>query len=158
MLGEGTKPARLRARAAEARHLMPFAVELATRFLDDSPLESTLKTCTYHLQSCYENLSVIKFNAASLRDHSRKFALLYVALEELFADKAKWHVTPKLHLFQECCEEMESCPSLSWTYRDEDAGGTAMQIAKRKGGANTVTSTSASLLHRFMANNKLPSL
>ena len=137
---------------------MPFAFELSNKLLGDSLLESTLKNCTHHLQSCYENLSVNKFNVASLRNHSRKFALLYVALEELFADKALWHVTPKLHLFQECCEEMESCPSLSWTYRDEDAGGSAMQIAKRKGGTNSVTATSTSLLHRFIANHRLPSL
>ena len=160
MLGEGgNKPPKLRARAAESRGLVPFAVELATRFLDEGDeLESTLKHCTLHLEQCYKNLSPAVFSAASLRENSRKFCLLYVALEGMFDNKTKWHVTPKLHLFQELCETMDSCPSLTWTYRDEDAGGTAMQISRRRGGANTVTNTASSLLHRFVGNNPLPFL
>lgn len=159
MLGKSGKPPKLRARAAEARFLMPFAVELARRYLSPAnAFEDTMLNCTLQLNGCYNNLSAAAFSAQSLREHSRKFAILYVAMETLACDKQKWHVTPKLHLFQELCEETGTCPSLTWTYRDEDMGGTMMQLDRHRGGSNNITASATSTLHRFIAKNRMPAL
>jgi hypothetical protein len=159
MLGAKNKPPKLRARAAEARGLVAFSVLLVQKYLSHAnELESSIIHCTNYLSNCYANLSPAQFSAASLKDASRKFALLYVTLEQLFNNRLRWHVTPKLHLFQELCEECSTCPSLSWVYRDEDMGGTLMGLGRRRGGSNNITTTACSVLNRFIANNRMPSL
>ena len=159
MLGAKSKPPKLRARAAEARNLVPFVLALVQKYLShNNDLESTMIHCTTYLSKCYANLSVASFSAASLKDASRKFCTLYVTLERMFNDKRLWHVTPKLHLFQELCEECATCPSLSWVYRDEDMGGSLMGLGRRRGGANNVTTTACAVLYRFIANNRMPAL
>ena len=45
-----------------------------------------------------------------------------------------WGLKPKLHLFQELCENAQTNPSLSWTYSDEDFGGTLSALATRRWG------------------------
>ena len=157
MLGASSKPPVLRSKAAEARALVPYGLLLARRLLSDQdPLENTIRQAAFHLNECYKNLSVNQFDAGSLKNHSRLFSSLYVALEAAVNDKTKWHVTPKLHLFQEMAEETSSCPSLTWTYRDEDMGGTLMQISRRRGGASNVGVTARTLLLKFVANNSMP--
>ena len=159
MLGKSGKPPKLRARAAEARLLMPFAVELSRKYLSPAnAFEETMLNCTLQLNGCYNNLSAAAYCAQSLKEHSRKFAILYVSLETLAGNKQKWHVTPKLHLFQELCEEIGTCPSLTWTYRDEDMGGTMMQLDRHRGGSHNITAAGTSTLHRFIAKNRMPAL
>ena len=94
-------------------------------------------SCAQHLSACYENLSPAKFQAERLKINCRTFCTLLVALENSVDDSNKWHVKPKLHMFQELCETMESCPSLTWAYRDEDAGGGLMQVGRRRGAPTT---------------------
>jgi hypothetical protein len=157
MLGGSSKPPLLRSKAAEARALIPYCLLLTRRFCSEQhPIENTIRQAAFHLNECYKNLSVEQFSADALKNHSRLFCSLYVALEAAVDDKTKWHVTPKLHLFQEMAEETSSCPSLTWTYRDEDMGGTLMQISRRRGGANNVGVTANNLLMKFMANNSMP--
>ena len=159
MLGANSKPPKLRARAAEARNLVPFVLGLVQKYLShDNDLESTMIHCTRHLFDCYANLSVASFSATSLKNASRKFCLLYITLERMFNNKQLWHVTPKLHLFQELCEECATCPSLSWVYRDEDMGGSLMGLGRRRGGSNNPTTTACTVLYRFIANNRMPVL
>jgi len=65
---------------------------------------------------------------------------------------------PKLHLWQEMNEEQMGCPATCWVYRDEDFGGSVMQLAKRKGGAHNPRSTAAAMLYKFTAKHDLPVL
>ena len=95
--------------------------------------------------------------AAALKENSRKFALLFVALEAR-SEPPAWRVKPKLHLFQEMCETTDSCPSLCWGYRDEDFGGSLSQLSRRRGGSNNPASTAKSVLVRFMAKHAVPIL
>jgi hypothetical protein len=160
MLGsKSTDPPVLRSKAAECRNLVPYGLLVARRILDPAdPVENTMIKAAFHLNECYKNLSVVSFNALSLKTQSRLFCTLLCALEASFDDKSKWHVTPKMHLFQELAEEMASCPSLYWTYRDEDMGGTLMQQSRRRGGSNNIKATAQSLLYKFIALNKVPYL
>ena len=159
MLGPIGKPPKLRARAGEARGLVMYGYLAATRLLDNNnPLEQSIKQAMYHLHQCYCNLSKEAFSAANLREHSRRFAVLYVAIEERVNDPCLFWVKPKLHQLQELCEMKQSCPSLFWNYRNEDFGGHVMQVAKKRGGRHSPYSLSANLLRKFTGKNALPFL
>ena len=47
-------------------------------------------------------------------------------------------------------------PSLYWTYRDEDFGGTLARMARRRGGRSTARSTGESVLSRFAGKADVP--
>lgn len=156
MLGKATEPPKLRARAGEARGLVPYALQVCRQKLDpQSPIEHTILKMAEHLQACYANLSPAAFNADDLQLNCKKFCLLYAALEEMTNDRSKWHIKPKMHMFMELCEQ-RTCPSLHWNYRDEDAGGGVMQLARRRGGSNSPGATARNMLLRFMAKNRIP--
>ena len=59
-----------------------------------------------------------------------------------------WKVKPKLHLFLELCSD-GSQPSKTWTYRDEDWGGSVARMARRRGCVLTLPSFSSAILERF---------
>ena len=62
-----------------------------------------------------------------------------------------------LHLFQELAE-MDGCqPALSWTYRDEDFGGTVAGLGRRRGGPRTIAATGSQVLQRFVGGIKFQS-
>lgn len=154
---EASVPPKLRAKGAEARALVPFAKEVACELLSDTDLvEGTVKQCAIHLAACYECLSAASFSFPALQEHSRRFCLLYVALEAVSQSDTAWRVKPKLHLFQEMCEASGACPSTCWTYRDEDFGGTLAKLSRRRGGANTPQNTAKVVLQRFMAKHRVP--
>lgn len=156
----GKKP-KLRASAAETRALVPFGEVLAHRYLgDDDDEESTAKAAAIELSRCYAALSSgFRGGRDALARSSRRFALLSVALEKVAAKRGEpklWTVKPKLHLFQEMCERGDGRPSLSWTYRDEDFGGSVGQLAQRRGGAHTVATIGRQLLLNFIARYQVP--
>jgi hypothetical protein len=156
MLKQPKKTPKLRGRAGEVRGLVDFGVEAAQTYLDASDqFESTAIQASLRMQSMYNNLSKGSFDPGSLRTQCRQFCLLFGALAETRPDT--WRLKPKVHLLQELCEmqEQPSNPSLFWTYRDEDFGGTVAHISRRRGGYNSPFSTATSVLQRFMAQNTL---
>lgn len=156
MLKQPKKTPKLRGRAGEVRGLVGFGVEAAQTYLDASDqFESTAIQASLRMQSMYNNLSKGSFDPGSLRTQCRQFCLLFGALAETRPDT--WRLKPKVHLLQELCEmqEQPSNPSLFWTYRDEDFGGTVAHISRRRGGMNSPFSTATQVLQRFMAQNTL---
>ena len=157
MLQQPRKKPKLRGGAAVVRHLVPFGLQMANRFLDPTdPFEESVQHATFHLSAMYEQLSPDVYDQAVLAEHSRKFALLAVACEASSPYDKMFAVKPKLHLMQELCEFDTSCPSLHWCYRDEDFGGGTMQTGKRRGGQLKPRSTGFVVLHKFTTKNKLP--
>jgi len=157
MLCQKKKSPKLRAKAAEARGLVPFARDAAVRYLlDTDPAEHAAKQAAIQLASCYDCLSHAAFDHDLLRASCRRFCLLTVALEA--TDSKLWRVKPKMHLFQEMCEMQASCPTDSWTYRDEDFGGTLAKISRKRGGLSSAMSTAKGVLQRFAAKHVLPSI
>jgi hypothetical protein len=154
MLKQPKKFPKLRARAAECRALVPWVLELCNRLLSANvEVEATAKQAMHHLNQCYTNLSPATFNADHMKDNSVKFGLLYVGLE---ARSNLFSIKPKLHLFSELTQMCHSCPSLFWTYRDEEFGGTVAALGRRRGGAKTVPSTGRAVLLRFTAKHSVP--
>ena len=157
MLRKEKASPKLRASAAEARALIPFALELANEVLDDAnPFHAAMKSAAYHLLQCYKSLSKESiFWEDVLRTSSRKFAAQYIALE-MATDKPKtWVVKPKMHVFLELCSS-GSQPSLFWTYRDEDFGGACARWSRRRGGLLKPWPCSSGLLDRFRMRHPVP--
>lgn len=147
---------KLRAKAAEARSLVRFAVlHSQTVLSDDSPLELAAKKAATHLSACYDCLSHDRFSISTLQHHATKFLLLYKALEDATAEQF-WKIKPKFHLFAELCFE-DSNPSQTWTYRDEDFGGYLASLARRRGGKYSPTAVASDVLNKFRAK-ELPVL
>ena len=138
---------KLRGSAAVVRKLVPFARELCGE-LDQGSAE--VRNCSLAaglMVDCYEALR--EENAAALEaqpSNSRKLATLLVLLESL--NETRFHCTPKLHLFQHLAES-GSLPSRCWTYRDEDFGGSAAAVSRRRGGLLDPAATSAVFLERW---------
>lgn len=155
---KATQPPKLRARGAVARGLITYVQgETAAHCQDDVLEEATVKAAASHLFGMYANLSHDAFSHESLADHSRKFALLWRALEASTAEPF-WRTKPKLHQMQELCEMLEHNPSLNWTYRDEDFGGFMAQLVRIRGGLATAKQVGDNALTKFFARHELPIL
>ena len=153
-----TKPPKLRAKAAEARGLVGFAVELADNLLSDHVAhEHTMKMAAGCMARCYSSLSETSIFATDLlRENCRRFCTLYVALSDAFEDPL-FRVKPKMHFFQELCEMCgPTRPALHWTYRDEDFGGFVAKTARRRGGKHSVRAQSRMILNRYAAKHRVP--
>ena len=135
---------------------MPFALELAVLYLSRAdPVESTAIQAATCLATCYSLLDPAHYAQAQMKEAGMKFAGLYVALERHFGDGINWRVKPKLHLFLHLLDNIDS-PVETWTYRDEDYGGSAAHTVRAKGGHDTPRSAGCRLLDRVMAREAFP--
>ena len=89
-----------------------------------------------------------------MREHGIKFAIQYVALHDFLNpdDDKAWRIKPKLHLWLHITSD-NSVPRLTWTYRDEDFGGSVARMARRRGNLLRCSSTSSETLSRFKISN-----
>jgi hypothetical protein len=158
MIRQPKKAPKLRSKAAQARALVPFAKEAAVEMLSDADvIEHTVKHCAIHLDACYSSLSSATFDSTVLAENSRKFCLLYCSLST--ENGLAWRVKPKLHMFQEMCEMSGgTLPSLCWTYRDEDFGGSIAKYSRSRGGKDTPLNKAKHVLTVFLAKNRIPAL
>jgi hypothetical protein len=152
-----TKYPKLRAKAGEARALVPFAKLLAAEVLGNSPEHETAKHCATALNDTYECLSAANFSEARIAETARIFALHYIALSTLATalGACRWGVKPKFHLFLEMTT-CKSSPAKCWTYRDEDFGGTVANMCTRRGGKNSPVSVGRTLFAKFAAMHNPP--
>ena len=151
-----TVPYKLRGGAAKIRALVPFVWQLAQELLDTrDPKQVALRQAAFHLAEVYSALSGSHQDpCASMKEHGRKFAIQYVALHDHLnpADDRAFRIKPKMHLFLHITSD-NSLPRLTWTYRDEDFGGSVARMARRRGGALKCSSTSKICLTRFKISN-----
>ena len=157
---QGAAP-KLRGKAAEVRALVPFARMAAEKHLSSSnTVENTVIQMAKHLDQLYSTLSSSTIFRQDLMEmHSRQFCILYSGLEQTHRRKKSkvWRIKPKFHLMQELCEMTEGAnPSASWTYRDEDFGGSVAGMARRKGGRKTPYSISHNFLVKWAAKFDVP--
>lgn len=146
---------KIRCSAAKCRALVPFAWKLAQEMLsEEDPVQSAIRQCAYHLHMVYSALSSATVSPSEImREHSTKFALLYVSLHDILNVQGEnpkvWRIKPKLHLFLHVCSE-GSIPARTWTYRDEDFGGSVAKAARRRGGLLRPQATSSKVLWCFV--------
>jgi hypothetical protein len=146
-------PPKLHCSAAQCRALVHFGTLAARRFLSDSvPAEYAAKTAAYHLNVCYSTLK--NPNSDALSSSSQAFVLQYAALMAI-SDGIAWRIKPKAHMFLELCAE-GSQPQLTWTYRDEDYGGSIAKTCKMRGMWKKVSCFAAHALDLFHIDNEFP--
>ena len=145
-------PYKLRGSAAKIKALVPFVWQLAQEILDiNVPRLAAMRHAAFHLNEVYSALSSSHADAcASMREHGIKFAIQYVSLHDFLnpADDRAWRLKPKLHLWLHITSD-SSVPRLTWTYRDEDFGGSVARMARRRGNLLRCSSTSSVALSRF---------
>ena len=149
-------PYMLRGSAAKIRALVPFVWRLAQEILDiNDPMQAALRQAAFHLDQVYQALSADHSDpCAAMREHGIKFAVQYVGLHDYLnaADDRAWRIKPKLHLFLHITSD-NSLPRLTWTYRDEDFGGSVARMARRRGHVLRCSSTSMVCLSKFKIAN-----
>lgn len=146
---------KLRGKASEIRGLIGFAKEIVLEMLSaDDPTESAIIQGTLLLQECYSCLSK-SVSYEKLPAAGRRFLLLYRTLQDR---EIGFKVKPKAHLLLELLEFTADRPSDTWTYRDEEFGGTLAGYSRLRGGHITPLSVGRKVLHSFFIHNKLPIL
>ena len=159
MLKKEGKSPKLKAKGAETRHLVPFAVELGKEFHEIVGSSHTLvvykMVCA--LFDIYMSMSTLTFDAKALAEATRKFCVLYSSLskEAQRDDKPlSWRAKPKLHLAQEMGEFQShevGNPRLFWCYRDESFVGFAAQVISSRGGGGTASTNPLRAMERYRA-------
>ena len=149
-------PYKLRGSAAKIRALVPFVWQLAQEMLDMSvPRYAAMRHAAFSLNEVYSALSSQHPSPCeTMKEHGMKFAIQYVSLHDHLnaADDKAWRIKPKLHLFLHVTSDA-SIPRLTWTYRDEDFGGSVARMARRRGNLLSCRATSRLTLCRFKIEN-----
>ena len=152
------KPPKLKSSAAACRALVPFAHTEAQRLLDATdPRHAAMISASRHLLACYECLHKDSLDWREiLPNASRDFAIQCDALRAASTHPKHWVIKPKMHQFLEMCSS-GSKPNMSWTYRDEDYGGSIAQLCRIKGGCwRKVATYSLKMLTLFKTLNDVP--
>lgn len=159
MLRKSSGAPKLRAKGAEARNLVGFIWEQADQHLcSGDVVESSIRQAAYHLRACYECLENTVFDHDVMSENSRRFCLLYAALEKASRNPMHWRLKPKFHLMQELCEMSPHNPARNWLYRDEDFGGTMAAMARVRGGRASAAVVGRNVLLKFKAKHPLPTV
>jgi hypothetical protein len=151
------KPPKLKCSAACLRALIPFASQQCVLILDrGNPKHEAMRIAAEKLNECARCLST---DSARWREvlpaASKDFCVQYKALSEL-SEGRNWVIKPKMHQFLEMCIS-GSKPNMSWTYRDEDFGGTVAQLCRIKGGCwKKVLNYSQKMLTLFKTKHNVP--
>ena len=154
------KPPVFKGSAAQVRKLVPWAQSLVDSWTkdDSTPVMMAMKAAMGCLSGCYACLTRDMNDDErheTLKSQTTRFAIQLVALHRENPDR--FFLAPKVHMMLEMGQE-NSSPALVWNYREEDFGGSMSSLAIRRGGADTVLSTSSGALKRFMLQHEPPSL
>ena len=145
-------PPKLTAGAAECRYLIPWLLRAAKTFLHpDNVFEDTVIQAILCLSGMYDLLS--NYTRSQMKDAAGRLALLLAALRDASEDPL-WRMKPKVHLMLHLAENLHS-PTDTWTYRDEDYGGSAARSMRSRGGTDTPKVAGANLLQKFCCRHDL---
>jgi hypothetical protein len=158
MIRQPGKGPKLRGKAGETRHIVPFAMEMAKEFSGRSRHAALVHEVLEHLGNLYMYLDMLPFPAEAAADQCQLMCTKMVALslEAQAKDRPKhWKIKPKMHKLQELleydCVRTGQSPRLFWTYLDESWGGIVAAMAMRRGGPKSAESIGTTLLDRYRA-------
>ena len=152
---KASKP-KLRAKAAQMRHLIPIVVEIARLF--HAHMNSEYSQAIYDLVSRLLDFYVAigmdeEFDSKTFADIIQDFCLIYKALSVCTEGCQCWYLKPKLHMMQELAFESYDSgnPANYWTYKDEDFVGLIASFGNSKGGPRNVCSFIETVFLRYAA-------
>ena len=158
MIRQDGKSPKLRAKGAETKGVLPFALELAIAMKTARPTAhfDTVASCASCLMDFYILLDSDEWNHDAAAEACRRFCVLFHALsrEAAARDPRHWKMKPKMHLFQELAEFQTAelgHPARYWTYQDESSVGVVAKMAMSRGGARSAASAAKATLLRSLA-------
>ena len=157
MVKRSGKAPRLRAKAAETRHLVPFGVELAAEMAaaqPDSAVYKAMSDMFVHLLAFYNTFGKQPFDKALAASSAKSFCMLYKQLHVHHAPGDLFALKPKFHLFIELAEwqtEEIGDPSRFWCYQDDDFVGWVAKLATSRGGGRSASTTPTNVVARYRA-------
>ena len=156
MIKPPSKGPKFRAKAAETKGVLPFAVSLALDMSEASPREHyhTIASCASALMDFYVLLDHDEWLADAASETVRRFCLLYKALSAESSDERLWRMKPKMHMLQELVEFQVhdlGHPARYWTFQDESFVGEIAKLAMSRGGPRNVASAAQRTLDRYRA-------
>ena len=110
MIKRDGKGPNLRAKDAETRHLVPFAMILAGELYKASPTPHylTVLRVAASLLDMYMHCSCSPYDQEAVADHCRQLCLLYASLSEEAKTSGRcdlfWRIKPKFHTMVELLE------------------------------------------------------
>ena len=150
-----SKP-KLRAKAAEMRHLIPCVVQLAKDFNDHmaTARSKTILALFSRLLDFYMSIGLDDFDPEVTADIIQDFCLLYKSLAVAQTGPACWYLKPKLHLLQELSLQVHTVgdPANYWTYKDEDFVGIIARVAASRGGPRQPNVVPENVFLRYCAS------
>jgi hypothetical protein len=148
-----TTPPKLTAGAAECRRLIPWLLQAAKECLNpNDAFEDTVIQAISCLSAMYDLLS--NYTRSEMRHAAGRLALLLAALRDASEDPL-WRMKPKVHLMLHLAENLHS-PAETWSYRDEDYGGSAARSMRSRGGTDTPKVAGENLLQKLCCRHDLP--
>lgn len=126
---------KLKAKAAQTRHLAPFARELAEEFLDVRCQALCQLLCRFYEVLASQGMFLDEDAKLELPQVGRRLCGLYAQLsrESFQAGSKRWKMTPKVHLMLHLCEDQAPSvgnPKFYWVYADEDLVGQMVEVAE----------------------------
>ena len=160
MVKQDRKGPKLRAKGAETKGVLPFAMAISLEMAKSKPTThyKTIAAATSSLMDFYVLLDNDEWQPAAASEASRRYCVLYAALSTRSADIRFWKMKPKMHMFQELVEFQAldlGHPARFWTYQDESFVGEVAKLAFSRGGPRHVASAAVRTLDRYRALSQL---
>jgi len=157
MIQSKSKAPKLKAKGAETRALITFALEMTRAMYQHlaTTFTNTMYRCAASLINFYMSFEVTPFDPDFTSQSCYDFSILLEALSrraERRGDDRRWRVKPKAHLMQELGEYQVYTmgnPRNSWNYKDEDFVGWIAKLAKTEGGPRSAVTAALKILNRY---------
>ena len=126
---------KLKCKAAAARHVAPFALELARQHLDRRMIAMCQLLCEFFVLINAQGMFLDNDAKDRLPKLGRALCGLYAKQSTAAFDTGikTWKMTPKVHIFLHVCEWQGPSvgnPRFYWTYADEDLVGVMIEVAQ----------------------------
>lgn len=156
MIRKTGKAPKLRARGAETRYIIPFALEIAIAMVAANVGEHWRKThaCVSALMDFSMCLGLQPFPLEKAKDALMNACSHYVdlAVKALRQNKNAWRMKPKIHLVMELAlfqmDEL-SDPMTYWCYKDENFVGLVADIGAIRGGGGSAATSPKRIVERM---------
>ena len=152
------EPPKLKAKAAECRHLQPWCLELAKEILQARPGQASIHmvAAADALIACSKAADERPFDLPKFQRLGMEFLRHYKWLGlHVHADgDTLWRFKPKHHIMGHLLYQVapwHGAPSLYWCWLDESLGGQLAKAAVRRGGKASASRTSWDIMQKVAA-------
>ena len=130
----GSSWPKLKAKAAATRHVIPFCLLLAQKYLDRRRVALCQQLCAFYSLMDTQAMFLDDEAKGRLPVLGRQMCGIFASLSSssLESGRKAWKMTPKVHLMLHLCEWQSQImnPRFFWVYSDEDLVGKMVEVAE----------------------------